>query len=394
MDIAAQLRRAWPDFWILRKCRAEPAWARVLIANATAFALSFALVMLAGLLRLAWFDPNWWRSLAIPLLIVGVAVGNTLLGLFRGFELALPEAALERLRTQAGWRWVIIVNALAAGGIVLGCAIGMAVVYALYTPADLSRYLCCGGAAEFAPLKDGLATARHRTHFALFVLVLIGANVAFGYLRARRRDQQRRATEAQLHLLQAQIEPQFLFNTLADVQGLLDHDPERARQMLEEFTDYLRASLGQLRRSDSTLAAELDMAQCYLQLLRLRMGERLHFTIESTAQARTAVVPPLLLQPLVENAIRHGLEPKAGGGSVHIHATVRFGRLEVSVLDDGVGLPAAPQRAGLALKNIRARLQARYGSNAALALAAHAPGTRAVIDLPFIGAAVDSSHLT
>ena len=392
MGFSAHLRRAWPNFWILRKRRAEPAWARVLIASALAFALSFALVMLAGLLRLTWFDLDWWRSLAIPLVLIGVVVGNTLLCAFRALELALPEAALARLRTQPGWRSGIILNALAAAGIVLGCLLGIALVNALYDPAELARYRCCSGTTELAPVKASLATVRHRTHFALLVLVLIGANVIIGGLRARQLERKRRATEAQLHLLQAQIEPQFLFNTLADVQALLDHDPERARQMLEEFTDYLRASLGQLRRSDSTLAAELDMVQCYLQLLRLRMGERLHFTLVASEQSRSAVVPPLLLQPLVENSIRHGLEPKSEGGSVQILANVRLGRLEICVLDDGVGLPPAHQRAGLALDNIRARLQARYGSDAALSLTMQAPGARAVIDLPFIGAGVDSSH--
>lgn len=368
MGINASLRQAWPAFWTLRKQRSEPAWARLAIATALAFALSLALVMLAGLLRLNWFNPDWWRSVAIPLVCVGVAVGVTLLGLFRGLELVAGEAALERLHTDAGWRSGLMFNALAAAGMLLGCAIGMGLVAVFYNPNAWKE----------------LAHPRQRVHFALFVLVLIGANAIAWFLRARQLDKRRRATEAQLHLLQAQIEPQFLFNTLGDVQGLLDHDPERARQMLEEFTDYLRASLGQLRRADSSLAAELDMVQCYLQLLRLRMGERLHFSIDASAQARAAVVPPLLLQPLVENAIRHGLEPKADGGSVHIHAEVRSGRLEITVLDDGVGLAAAPGQAGFAINNIRARLQARYGSKAALTLTADSPGARAVLDLPFL----------
>jgi two-component sensor histidine kinase/uncharacterized membrane protein YeaQ/YmgE (transglycosylase-associated protein family) len=376
MGMIASLRQAWPIFWILRKQRREPAWARVVIATALSFSLSFALVMLAGLLRLSWFDPGWWRSVAIPLVCVGVAIGNALLGLFRAFELGTDETALERLRMEAGWRSGFIVNTLAVAGILLGCATGMGLVGILYDSAVWNR----------------LADPRQWIHFALFLLALIGANVVAWSLRARQLALRRRATEAQLHLLQAQIEPQFLFNTLADVQGLLDDDPERARQMLEEFTDYLRASLGQLRRSDSTLAAELDMAQCYLQLLRLRMGERLRFSIEASVQARAAVVPPLLLQPLVENAIRHGLEPRTEGGKVQLVADVRNGRLEIVVMDDGVGLPATGGRAGLALDNIRARLQTRHGDNAALTLAALAPGVRATIDLPFIRATVDSSH--
>jgi two-component sensor histidine kinase len=375
-SMSASLRQAWAAFWMLRKQRSEPAWAGVLIATALAFALSFALVLLAGLLRLSWFDPGWWRGVAIPLVCVGMVVGNTLLGVFRAFELGIGEAALDRLHADAGWRSGLILNGLAACGMLLGCAIGIGLLGVAYDPAAW----------------EGLAQPRQRIHFALFMLVLIGANGIAWALRARQLAQRRRATEAQLHLLQAQIEPQFLFNTLADVQGLLDHDPDRARQMLEEFTDYLRASLGQLRRADSSLGAELDMAQCYLQLLRLRMGERLRFSIEASVQARSAVMPPLLLQPLVENAIRHGLEPKAEGGSVHIHAHVRLGRLEITVLDDGAGLPATQAPAGLALNNIRARLQARYGGNAHLTLAAHGPGTRAMMVLPLIGAAADLSH--
>jgi glucose-6-phosphate-specific signal transduction histidine kinase len=376
MDMRAGVRQAWEGFWTLHQDRAEPAWARVLIAGALSFAASFALVMLAGLLRLSWFEPAWWRNLAIPMVCVGVTMGITLLCVFRAFELAARPATLAQLQADAGWRSGLTLNALAATGMLLGCAIGMALVQSLYN-----------GAAWI-----DLALPRQRIHLVLFILVLVAANAVAWAVRARQQVQRRADTEAQLRLLQAQIEPQFLFNTLADVQGLLDCDPERARQMLEEFTDYLRASIGQLRRADTTLAAELDMAQCYLQLLQLKMGERLRFSVEASVQARRAVVPPLLVQPLVENAVRHGLDPMAGGGSVHLHAGVRDGRLEVSVQDDGVGLPATPARTGHALNNIRARLQSRYGATASLTLASHRPGTRATIGLPFVGAAVDSSQ--
>ena len=372
----ARLDQAWLAFWTLRKQRTEPAWARVLIASALAFALSLALALLAGLLRFPWIDAHWFKTVAIPLVCTGVIIGNTLLALFRALEWWSDDAALERLQAQAGWRPTLLLSALAAVGIVLGYAIGMGLLGLIVDTASWNV----------------LTHPRRQIHFALFALVLVGANVLAWNLRARRLARQRRATEAQLHLLQAQIEPQFLFNTLADVQGLLDHDPDRARQMLEEFTDYLRASLGQLRRADTTLAAELDMVQCYLQLLRLSMGERLRFSIEASLQARAAVLPPLLLQPLVENAVRHGLAPKASGGSVHIHATVRDGMLHIAVSDDGVGLPTTPGQQGLALGNIRARLRARYGRAAALTLAAQERGTRVGITLPLIGAAVDSSH--
>lgn len=372
----ASLGQAWPAFWILRRQRSEPAWARLAIANTLAFSLSLALVLVVAVLRFPRFDLEQWLSVAVPMVIVAIAIGNTLLGVFRALELTSGQATLERLQADAGWRSGLALNALAAAGILLGSAIGTVLAGLLDDPVTWDR----------------MAQPRWQVHFALVMLALIGANALAWSWRRRQLAKRRRATEAQLHLLQAQIEPQFLFNTLAEVQGLLDQDPDRARQMLEEFTDYLRASLGQLRRADSSLAAELDMAQCYLQLLRLRMGERLRFSIEASVQARAAVVPPMLLQPLVENALRHGLEPSADGGSVHILAAVRLGRLEISVLDDGVGLAPTHQSPGHALDNIRARLQARYGSTAALTLSAAEPGTRAMLALPFIGAAVDSSQ--
>ena len=375
MGMKESLHQGWATLWVLRKQRGEPGWARVAVATALALSVSLALVMLAGLLRLSWFDPRWWQNVGVPLLAIGVAIGITLLGSFRTLELLAGEATLAHLRTDAGWRSRLVLNTLAAAAIVLGSAAGIGV-------------LSLAGAPQAA---NWVGQSQHRIHFALVMLVLIAGNLIVWSLRARAQAARRRAAEAQLHLLQAQIEPQFLFNILADVQGLLDSDPERARAMLEEFTDYLRANLGQLRRADSTLASELEMGQCYLQLLRLRMGNRLDFSIDASAQARAAVVPPLLLQPLIENAIRHGLAPRADGGSVHIHAVVLAGRLVIAVGDDGVGLPAT-LAAGHGLDNIRARLQARYGSNASLTLAAQAPGTRALIDLPFVGAAVDPSH--
>ena len=376
MGMRAHLEQAWMAFWTLRRERNEPAWARILIASALSFAISLALALLAGVLRFPWIDAVWLKTVALPLVFTGVVIGNTLLALFRALEWWGDAAALGHLQTQAGWRAISLLSALAAAGIVLGYAIGLGLLRLMIDRASW----------------EALTHPNRLIHFALLTLVLVGANLVLWTVRARQLARRRQAVEAQLHLLQAQIEPQFLFNTLADVQGLLDHDPDGARQMLEEFTDYLRASLGQLRRADTTLAAELDMAQCYLQLLRLRMGERLRFSIEASVQARAAVLPPLILQPLVENAIRHGLTPKASGGSVHIHAAVSHGQLQITVNDDGIGLSATHFQHGLALGNIRARLQARYGDRAKLSLTVQEGGTRAAIGLPFVGAAVDSSH--
>jgi hypothetical protein len=201
---------------------------------------------------------------------------------------------------------------------------------------------------------------------------------------------ERRATEAQLRLLQAQIEPHFLFNTLANVQSLMDHDLPKARRMLDSFTDYLRASLGSLRNERSTLGHELQLARNYLDLLQDRMEDRLRFDIVADPALLQQPLPPLLLQPLVENAVVHGLEPSIDGGRVQVTARVAGAQLVLEVLDDGRGLGAPartqvrgqPAGQGMALENIRQRLLAQYGSSARLDIEAAQPGTRARITLP------------
>jgi hypothetical protein len=205
--------------------------------------------------------------------------------------------------------------------------------------------------------------------------------------KSRQFEAEKRAAEAQLRLLQAQMEPHFLFNTLANVLSLIDGDAARAKRMLEAFTDYLRSSLGSLRRDDTTLAGELELAEAYLGLQQLRMDDRLRYTIAADTRARAAALPPLLLQPLVENAILHGLEPKVEGGQVNVRAQLDGKALVIEVQDDGLG-PGSPSVSsarrghGLALANLRERLRTRYGDAASLAIEPAHPGTRATLRLP------------
>jgi signal transduction histidine kinase len=203
--------------------------------------------------------------------------------------------------------------------------------------------------------------------------------------KSRQLQAEQRATEAQLRLLQGQMEPHFLFNTLANVISLIDHDAPRAKQMLETLTEYLRSTLTSLRHDQATLGAELELARTYLGLLKTRMEDRLQFSIASDPALRDARLPPLLLQPLVENAIHHGLEPKLEGGHVRLTARAEGGTLLLEVADDGQGLSAPPRRragAGMALANLRERLLAQYGSAASLTLTDTAPGTKATLRLP------------
>lgn len=207
--------------------------------------------------------------------------------------------------------------------------------------------------------------------------------------KARQFEAEKRAAEAQLRLLQAQMEPHFLFNTLANVLSLIDADAPRAKRMLEAFTDYLRSSLGSLRRDDATLASELELAEAYLGLQQLRMDDRLRYSIAADAAARAVALPPMLLQPLVENAVLHGLERKVEGGGIEVTARLDGPHLLIEVHDDGLGPGNSVTRPGhgLALANLRARLQSRYGDAASLDLQPAHPGTRARLRLPLYPAA-------
>jgi sensor histidine kinase YesM len=213
-------------------------------------------------------------------------------------------------------------------------------------------------------------------------------------LRNRQFGAEMRARDAQLQLLQGQMEPHFLFNTLANVISLIDADAPRAKQVLEAFTEYLRASLGGMRTGDSTLGAEIELATRFLGLMQARMGDRLRFEVVADPALRGARLPPLLLQPLVENAVRHGLEPLVEGGKVRVEVERVPGEgspaLRLCVEDDGTGLDGPARAAGrggagIALANLRARLHALYGAAASLQLApgAGGRGTRACVIVPW-----------
>jgi sensor histidine kinase YesM len=199
--------------------------------------------------------------------------------------------------------------------------------------------------------------------------------------RSRVAELQRQAADAQLRSLQAQIEPHFLFNTLANVVSLIDIAPDRARQMLERLIDLLRASLAASRTERTTLGQEVALVAAYLEILSIRMGERLRFSIDVPAELASARVPPLSLQPLVENAIRHGLEPKVDGGSVRLVARNSGGVLQLDVEDDGLGFAPA-SASGVGLTNLRDRLRSLYGDRARLVIDELARGTRVRLTIP------------
>jgi hypothetical protein len=231
----------------------------------------------------------------------------------------------------------------------------------------------------------------------LFIGIVFGTPITYFFssrekmaqARAQLKDEQilrltleKRAVEAHLKSLQAQIEPHFLFNTLSNILSLIDIDPNKSQRMLENLTCYLRSSLSTLRRESATLGEEIDLIQAYLNIQKIRIGERLRYRIDVPASLHGLPFPPMLLQPLVENAVQHGIEPKVEGGEILVTAAHGPGRVVVAVTDTGSGLAdSAPSGVGLA--SVRERLQVIYGENAALILKNNVPcGLTAVLEIP------------
>lgn len=200
---------------------------------------------------------------------------------------------------------------------------------------------------------------------------------------AERQAASRQALEAELKLLQAQVEPHFLYNTLANVQFLVESDPPAANRMLEHLIQYLHAAIPQVRQNSATLGQELKLIEAYLNILRMRMGKRLAFSIHCPSELRTAPCPPMMLLSLIENAIKHGIEPQAEGGTIEISVTHQENKLRIVVADDGRGLTNNLSD-GVGLYNLRERLLVLYGNRASFSLAQRWPkGVEACVVIPY-----------
>ena len=310
-------------------------------------------------------------------------------------------------------------EALAYSGFI-GCLILLAVIQAVRrVPRHGTRqYVVVFAAVMIAAAAAGLANVALQpwfhgpdespsltlSEFALdFVpewasYAVLGMLIAAGWLYARaeaahsevlkqvtldsaRLDQQ--TAEARLQMLEAQIEPHFLFNTLANVKRLYDTDRANGARMLRNLKEYLAVALPQMREADSTLAREIAHVTAYLNIQQIRMGRRLAFGIDLPPALRDARMPPLMLLTLVENAIKHGLGPAKRGGRIDLAASIVEGRLRVQVADTGQGFVKS-KGAGTGLANIRARLRAQFGNAASLSLKLNASeGVIAVIEIPY-----------
>ncbi|MFN7726465.1 MAG: sensor histidine kinase [Rubrivivax sp.] len=312
---------------------------------------------------LYWYGKNFVVSLTI-----GVVIHLM-------FDLARLWVGPQRVARWREWQRTVFFSGLPMLGVVLGWPVGV--------------WLAGQDVTVWVSSRNGNSIIVGTVLLSLCITFVLHH---FFAAKARQMEAEKRATEAQLRLLQGQIEPHFLFNTLANVQSLMADDVAKASQMLESFTDYLRGSLTALRREHATLGSETDLLQAYLTLLQMRMGERLCFVLDVADSLRSVPLPPLLLQPLVENAIHHGLEPKVEGGQITVRARHEGDTLVIEVLDNGLGLDAPPRPrrgAGVALANLRERLAAQYHGLASLTLgpAPQGTGTVATLRLPLENAA-------
>jgi two-component sensor histidine kinase len=306
-----------------------------------------------------------------PLVVYSLCIGMitwAIVDLGRHF---LPSAK------ETGWPRGLHAVALVAGGIAGGYLMGN----------FIADFLCLALGLYSGPPPSRTEHLRY-----ILVTVMAGAVGIFyfwstghsSYLERKMGETQRLAKEARLKLLEAQLEPHMLFNTLANLRALIAVDPQRAQQMLDHMIAYLRATLDASRATTHSLEDEFARLRDYLELMQIRMGSRLSYTLDLPPELAAQRVPTLLLQPLVENSIQHGLEPKVEGGRIAVSASRRDGQLVVEVVDTGIGgAVPMPGGAGFGLTQIRDRLATLYGAPGGLELLPNgAQGMRAVVRLP------------
>ena len=338
-------------------------WRIGLVALAIILVLSTQFLFQADLYDI-WPLPDillGWLDHFLDLLVVGGCIFA-----------AVASAASLRIGSNAG-RHLLFLASIAFGALAgealltLRLPLPLDVSTAGIVIAKAARWLAVGGLAyAIYTLLSRAADAAELTHES----------------GLQRMQLDRQMTEARLQSLRAQIEPHFLFNTLANVRRLYQTDRDLGRRMLANFVAYLRAALPQMRRDETTLKREVDLARAYLSVLQVRMGERLRFRLDVPNDLGALSFPPFALSTLTENAIKHGLNPLPDGGTIEITARAEDSRLTVEVADTGAGLRRA-SGSGAGVANLRARLAALYGNEASLSIEANAPrGIRATIAMP------------
>jgi sensor histidine kinase YesM len=358
---------AWSAATLLPKRYQSSRMARVLlfIGLATVIAFGMSLQFLAQLF--VW--RNWpvgevlegWLFVLRDRLIVAILI-----------TVAIVSLGAIRTRTS------ILRSVLLAVAVLVGAIAGEWLVRLLHGQADANASLFA-----YALRWGAVAFAAAATYYLWRASVDSAEQLRQESLRSQSVEQQ--LTNTKLTALRKQIEPHFLFNTLATVRRLHQTTPAVGAEMLASFIDYLRRVLPMLDRSEVPLGEEIQLIQAYLSVIKIRMAGRLAVSFQIPAHLQFARVPPLALATLVENAIKHGLSPLPSGGMISIAAAESNGMLIVTVTDNGVGLkPDAGGGTGIGLYNVRARLATLHGANGSLQVQANMPeGVCASISVPF-----------
>jgi len=340
-------------------------WKRVLFTLIFSFAVG-------SLLGIPW-QSGWWSAVERVLALGFVAMG--VFSLFEQWPKRLPS-----------WiaRWVLQVV-----GVAVSMPIATVVIYVLSTEP---------GAPPFWTVPDRMGGFSVLCGLGIFLSpwIALGALVRQKDALAReqalaldlaRSEVERHALDARLNLLQAQVAPHFLFNTLANVQALVETGSPKAPDVLRSLIAYLRAAVPRLDEPVTTLGRELELVRAYLELMRMRMPDRLQFELDIDESALNLRCPPMTLLTLVENAVRHGIDPSEDGGHIDIAARVEGTRCRVHVRDTGGGLREASGGLGTGLAALRERLQLIFGDETELRVTALVPhGVLAELDLPVVGA--------
>ena len=259
--------------------------------------------------------------------------------------------------------------------------------------AYFAYWITTGGDVNFADEKRVMGFALLSVTGALFApWIAVGAMLKQRDLFAREQalqfeleksELERKATDARLRLLQAQVEPHFLFNTLANIQALVDTHSPQASKVLSSLIAYLRAAVPRLHESATTLGQELELVRAYLELMQMRMPDRLQCSLRIDSAAKDLQCPPMTLMTLVENAVRHGIDPSEEGGRIDVDVIVRDGRCLARVSDTGIGLQSTSEGLGTGLSTLRERLSLTFGGDAQLRLLEVAPhGVCAELEFP------------
>jgi two-component sensor histidine kinase len=259
--------------------------------------------------------------------------------------------------------------------------------------AYFAYWVTTGGDPNFADEKRVMGFALLSVTGALFApWIAVGAMLKQRDLFAREQalrfeleksELERKASDARLRLLQAQVEPHFLFNTLANIQALVDTNSPQASQVLASLIAYLRAAVPRLHEATTTLGQELQLVRAYLELMQMRMPDRLQFALRIDPAAKDLQCPPMTLMTLVENAVRHGIDPSEEGGRIDVDVTVRDGRCLARVSDTGIGLQSTSDGLGTGLSTLRERMQLTFGGDAQLRLLEVEPhGVCAELEFP------------